>query len=377
MSASSFGMSTVTGKEPQAPNQKHRSNKYFRRLQLRHPNMPIDQVLVLAHRLALRDAKLWQHLHDAREQGQSEEKIVALRAVLEENLILPNSIKIPTSDGFKPIKKEIQEEDGPWEYFLSFIKYHMKEGERAFNHWNEDPLQALLYGILALVPFAFLRALGWILLPFIQGRKSAAAKGSENALRKNPITQILFTQEEQNYAKRRFQRYMDTYQKELAEGKITLRSHPNPPWKPADAHYSVIKFYLEKDRHLRKVLLQKKKQELKSEEKKKMFFLSSPKKIQELQTSIQELLYTQEAYGDHEEFTAKDFQFEWIEDALIDRRMKFEPKIQQPTPLRFRKQFPFPTCIPANSSVLKMHAVKLGLLSSKEVHQEKLARPIH
>jgi hypothetical protein len=120
MSASSFGMSTVTGKEPQAPNEKHRSNKYFRRLQLRHPNMTVDQVLVLAHRLALRDAKLWQHLHDAREQGQSEEKIVALRAVLEENLILPNSIKIPTSDGFKPIKKEIQEEDGSMGILFQF-----------------------------------------------------------------------------------------------------------------------------------------------------------------------------------------------------------------------------------------------------------------
>ncbi len=365
MSASSFGMSTITGKEPQAPNQKHRSNKYLRRLQLRHPKMPADQVLALAHRLALRDAKLWQHLHDAREQGQSEEKIVALRAVLEENLIIPNSVKMPTSDGFKPIKKEIQEEVGPWEYFLSFIQYHMKEGLRAFDHWNENPLLALLYGILALVPYAFLRAMGWILLPLIQAKRSAAGAESEKALRKNPITQILFTPEEQSYAKRRFQRYMATYQKDLAEGKITLKTHPNPPWKPADAHYSVIKFYLEKDRHFRKVLLAQKKQELKSEEKKKMFFLSSPQKIQEIQTTIQELLYTQEAYGDHEEFTAKDFQFEWIEDALLARREKFEPKAQQPMPVHFGKQFPFPSCIPANSSVLKTHAMKLGFIQEQ------------
>jgi hypothetical protein len=49
-----------------------------------------------------------------------------------------------------------------------------------------------------------------------------------------------------------------------------------------------------------------------------MFFsVFSDKKSKSFKPRIQELLYMQEAYGDHEEFTAKDFQFEWIEDALI------------------------------------------------------------
>ena len=58
------------------------------------------------------------------------------------------------------------------------------------------------------------------------------------------------------------------------------------------------------------------KMKLKQEEKKKCFFFVGQENPRASNNDSRVIVFAR-SYGDHEEFTAKDFQFEWIEDAFV------------------------------------------------------------
>jgi hypothetical protein len=100
----------------------------------------------------------------------------------------------------------------------------MKEGERAFDHWKEDPLLALLYGILASGALCIF-ASDWVGYFFLSFRGEVCCGNQDLKMLYAKIQSLKFylQQKSKTYAKRRFERYMATYQKDLAEGKITLK----------------------------------------------------------------------------------------------------------------------------------------------------------
>ena len=125
------------------------------------------------------------------------------------------------------------------ERLVQFYQYHAFQAKMYWKRWDQYPSKPCCNGILTCPFLPFCER--WVGFFCLDTREKLSGIRRQCSTQ-NPITQILFTPEEQSYAKRRFQRYMATLSKRLAEGKITLKTHPNPPWKPADAHYSVIKF---------------------------------------------------------------------------------------------------------------------------------------
>ena len=222
-----------------------------------------------------------------------------------------------------------------------------------WNKWDQYPLEALLYGILALVPFAFCE-LGWILLAFNSREKLSR-------IRRKGITQKSHSLE--NFVHARRAKLCETkiwalyghIKKDLVEGKFR--------WRRIPTHYgslgrsiTVIKFYLEKDRQ--KVLANEK-NKVKTKKKKN---LSSPENSKKFKPTIQGF-WGRSFYGDD---TKKDFQLNGSKMLCSPVVKNLNQRLNSQCPCIFHKHFPLPSVIPANSSVLKKYAQELGMLSSKK-----------
>jgi hypothetical protein len=158
LSASSFGVPAVVGTGPK-PNQPIRFKMYKNAIKEMYPRMSKEDALALAHRLALRDVEAWQSLQASVNQGQTEEQLTPLKAVLADRPLYMDEVKTVTAADFI-VKRQVKEEEDD---FLTPINELIIEGFFYLHHREKYPFAALVaFFMMFIVPPAFLIAIKMI-----------------------------------------------------------------------------------------------------------------------------------------------------------------------------------------------------------------------
>jgi hypothetical protein len=124
-----------------------------------YPRMSKEDALALAHRLALRDVEAWQNLQASVNQGQTEEQLTPLKAVLADRPLYMDEVKTVTAADFI-VKRQVKEEEDD---FLTPIKELIIEGFFYLHHREKYPFAALVaFFMMFIVPPAFLIAIKMI-----------------------------------------------------------------------------------------------------------------------------------------------------------------------------------------------------------------------
>ncbi len=174
LSAASFGIPPVAGTGPPV-SQSKRFQMYKSAVRQKYPRMKKLDALALAHTLALRDVNHWLRLQDAVDQGQTEEQLTPLKAVLAAEPIFMDEKKMVTAADFIAKKQDnVEKEKSFYDSFIEFI------GECYFymGHKENHPLMALLSFILlagisligAILPMALFERF-YLKNPIIRRRK--------------------------------------------------------------------------------------------------------------------------------------------------------------------------------------------------------------
>ena len=175
LSASSFGIPPVVGTGPPVDKPK-RFQMYKKAIKQMYPRMSKLDALALAHTLALRDVNHWLKLQDAVDQGQTEEQLTPLKAVLESVPVYMDDKKMVTAADF--IVKKQNKEEKEESFYSSFIEF-LRECFFYIGHSEIHPLMAFLSFILlagisligAMIPFALFEKF-YLKSPIVLRRKN-------------------------------------------------------------------------------------------------------------------------------------------------------------------------------------------------------------